>query len=1431
MSRPAFLIPRRPGSTLPDLETPMPRSNSRPTSRPDPVALTITSRLAGLFLALILACPLAAADGIALTGKVTDEDSKPVAGARVELRPLESPWEAGRRELAGEPAGKTVEALATATADADGVYRLEVPEIGLWSITAAAAERVSHRREVGPVEVADFLRDLVLTPSERVAVRVVDADGVPLAGARVAAEADGGTRTLRRDPRLGMLTRTPRRAAVTGDDGTVAFEKAPGETLAVTATAPGLVPATVEEAGGREVTLHLAAGAAFEVEVRDDDGKPVPEALLRAGSPHVALGLTGEDGRLALFRDPAKALTLTARTADGRGASLNVEPGALQAEADQPLVLTLPNVVALSGRVLGEEERLPVAGAWVWRAGAPERAVRSDSRGGFSLPLAAAVGATVQADTGGYARNWARLRADQAAGTESLTLLLAPTVAASGRVVDSAGRPVAGADVWAVPSDAGGFRRGSTREQTLTSTDGTFHLPELETDTPYTLHARRDGHAPGLVELAAPADGPTGGALDPVEIVLPDASAAFGRVVDFDENPVAGAEVSLAPVVETSDIFALLRANSAAAGDHQATTDAEGRFEIGDLPSGRFDLTASARRFAPLTVPGVELAEDRSRVDLGTLLLEPGLTLEGQVVDPQGRPVAEADVRSEPGNGLGLRRRSRRRADDSPDATTGPDGRFVVGDLARGVPMTLTIRRKGYGGTDLAGIELPLEEPLTVVLEPSSILSGEVVDTDGQGIEKAGILARGGAAPGPRSRGGSFTRGESGADGRFTVEGVAPGRVTVSVMADGYLEQEKEVEVIAGEDRDDLRFALEPGATITGRVVDASGRPLAEARLRVVSDAPPFGFRGASSAESDADGVYLLAGVPAGEQSVAAEHEGHVRTVRDLTVVIGENRLDFRLEAGLSVAGRVIDEGGAPVAGARVALGGAGGRPASLLSGGEMSDGAGAFRFDGVEPGSYSLTATKGGFAAFRQEEPVEVTAGPVEGLEVVLRRGARVTGRLLGVELGELAGAQVIVGNFADPSRLPVIAPVDYEGRFRLEGIGVGEWTLMALLGDGLPAGQERITIEPGQRELEVDLDLGAGKVTLRGRVFLGDEPMTDSIVALNGHDSAAVGYGQTDHQGRFEVRGLEDGTYTLVISAWGGSQRHEDTVEVAGDSEIEVRIPVSSIRGSVLADGEPVPGATLQLDALGSAPSFAMPIRSDEAGRFHLPAVPAGAYRLRASADGYAPGEREVTVEAGEPLTGVEVRLETAAGLVLQVRGAYGLPPETVRVAALEPSMTAAAAPPEDETPGGGPAAAYQERMSVGEEGRVRITAMPAGSWSLLVGGAGSATVRLEVTSPGPSVAVSLPPASQLRVRVPDLAESGQLGRVHLTGGDGRRHFSVGWRGAPVGNWTLVAGRTRVDDLPAGRWTVTATTPDGRTWSGTAVTGGGGTAEVVLE
>lgn len=1401
-------------------------------SRPSPAPVRRGPEVALLLLLAAALLPVAVAPGAAaqasaatLRGEVVDAQGEPLADARAELLPLADPYREGRTELAGDG---SPEPAARGRTGADGELEIDLPGHGFHRLEISARGRVPRHLTVGPVAADRTLPPVALPPDVGLEVRVLDAGGAPVAGARLAAVPTA------EPPSWWMpesADRSTPRNAVSDEAGRATLPRAEDEAVALLATAPGFAPALarVAEGDAGPVELHLEPGVPRTVVVVDARGEPVAEALVR-GHPRlrvdgedadahyaegIPLGLTGADGRVTLRLPAEGGLALVVRSATGAATRATVDAPEPAEGDDEPdaVRLTLAAPRTLAGRVLTAGERTAVPGAWVWVSGAPHVHARAGGDGGYSLPLPPLAGRrpAVRAAAPGHLPALERLGDRAADGSNPFTLLLHPAAAAAGRVVTTQGEPVAGAELVAELSPRGRRSPAAVREvRTASGDDGRFRLRPLDAGSLYSLRVTAPGFAPERRDLTGPEAGSERTGL---EIVLQPGLTAFGRVVDLDEEPVVGADVTLDPQTAGSASFF---GRSRSGDERYAVTGDDGTFEIQDLAPGRADLRVHAAGRAPLAVPGVELPAGGSPVDLGTVVLEPGAVLEGRVTDADDDPLEDAAVKAYParaGFGFGPRRGA-----EPTEATTGPDGRFRIPDLASGERVTLVVERSGFADRRLEGVEVPGDEPLTVVLERSARLAGVVVERGGEPVPDAWVTARVERTDRMQP---SLARAASDEDGRFVLEDLNPGVVNLEARSGDHRPAELRLEVEAGEERDDLRLELAPGAAVEGRVLDAAGSPLPDARVTQVVSQP--GTRGASDT-TDADGRYRLGGLAPGSHSFAAEHPDHVRSVRDLEVTGTSHRLDFRLEAGLSVSGRVVGTAGEPVDGALVWLRPAGGRGffSRRLSATTGEDGA--FTVRGVEPGRYRLSARDDGAATAELEEPVEVVGSPVQGLVLRFEPGAAVVGRVLGAELDDLSRLVVMAAPL-DGGGTPARGNVDYEGRFRVEGVTPGTWMVMTLLGQGEPMATEQVEVEPGQSEVHVDLDVTGG-YTLSGQVLFGGEPYSGARVQVLGEAEMQGGFARTDHEGRFRIAGLESGSYRLVVGL--GALPHERRVEIDGDREITVDVPAAGVAGTVTAaGGGPVAGADVLL-VPAEQDSVRMPLRPNrertgELGRFRFPAVPAGSYRVRAEKDGHAPAERPVEVTGGAPVEGLDLVLEPAEGLELRVSTTTGGVPDRLSVAAVDPTAAA--------LPGQAPRPVFADGVRTGEAGRVRLDRLPAGTWRLLVSASGLAVASLDVTAPGPAVPVTLRPAGLLEVVVPELTGTPLGGEVRLRGADGRWLVGLDWNGDPRTSWRLALGRARIDSVPAGTWTVEVTAPDGRTWTATARAVPGGETEVVLE
>lgn len=296
-----------------------------------------------------------------------------------------------------------------------------------------------------------------------------------------------------------------------------------------------------------------------------------------------------------------------------------------------------------------------------------------------------------------------------------------------------------------------------------------------------------------------------------------------------------------------------------------AATDAQGRFEVKELPAGRYTINASKGGFVTLQYGQRRPSESGTPIELGdgqtldklTIALPRGSVLGGRITDEFGEPVANASViamrYSYAGGG---RRLTAAPGSNSRDTTDDqghyrlfglPPGEYFVSATLRSGPEAAdpTGEVSGYAATYFPGTP-NLSEAARVTLAVSQenttvsfgLIATRLVRVSGQVLTSTGepaaggnvMLLSGGSATG---RGIQLQQGGGGGGridrtGAFTIANVAPGRYQVQARSGGRGgdgELAKMDLVVGTEDVGGVTLVTAPGAIVTGLVVSDTGEP------------------------------------------------------------------------------------------------------------------------------------------------------------------------------------------------------------------------------------------------------------------------------------------------------------------------------------------------------------------------------------------------------------------------------------------------------------------------------------------------------------------------------------------------------------------------------------------------------------------------------
>ncbi|HWN69499.1 MAG TPA: carboxypeptidase regulatory-like domain-containing protein, partial [Haliangium sp.] len=409
----------------------------------------------------------------------------------------------------------------------------------------------------------------------------------------------------------------------------------------------------------------------------------------------------------------------------------------------------------------------------------------------------------------------------------------------------------------------------------------------------------------------------------------------------------------------------------------------------------------------------------------------------------------------------------------------------------------------------------------------------------------------------------------SGADGAFAVL-VPPGRVTLLASAPGRTPSSTRIHWVApGAELRGVEIVMDQGADVSGRVVDTAGKAVSGARVVGRVEAPEAGDEapaGELGATSGPDGAFALRAVPPGRLVLQAEAEGHAPSPAVAVTVSGEpggrrENVVLRLTAPAPLAGRVVDEQGAGIAGATVrAL-----RPMSQITlPSATTDAQGRFEVM-LAPGPVDVTATAPGFAPGRASG----IAASSQAVVVTLARGGAIAGVVTGggqPDVQPLRHFTVHVVQRAAPSGAPgaridfweqgmrVVSP---DGSYRVADLAPGRYSVTAAAPGLAPVEQPDVVVAPG-RETRVDLALAPG-AALAGTVrdARSQAPVAGAVVRLSTGSELAMTY--TDAAGGFAISDIAPGRRSLEVQHPGYVGRVESGLELAQGAQQRVDVALT--------------------------------------------------------------------------------------------------------------------------------------------------------------------------------------------------------------------------------------------------------------------------------
>lgn len=625
----------------------------------------------------------------------------------------------------------------------------------------------------------------------------------------------------------------------------------------------------------------------LEGQVIDDQELPVAGATVAIDSHPPRTVTTEGDGSFAFDK-------LIGRDYQIEAASPGAYAGPVSLRLDastEPVILRVRAVAPIEIGVVDRHSGKPIPGATVELRSHLVWTATTGADGVVSFGGVGARAVTIRVEAEGYAPVANRL-VTSGRREQRIVIAMRAGAAVSGRITDTTGEPIAGARVIAEATSEPFPVIDPRRDGVVSGEDGTFRIPALAAGT-YRLTASAADHAtasssPILV------DGST--ERRDIEIVLPAGARVRGSVTSATGEPVAGADIR---VVATGSVGWRSR---------RAYTGSDGTFEIRDLSRRGFDVVAS-HHLGSSEIIRVDLS-DRTEASVELTLSITG-AISGRVVDDTGEPLPEARVRAEPEWSGGLEDRAEWAVRGVLFRVADSGGNFSFRGMPPGRYRLRAIRAGEHEAGLFAHQGMVVESGATgvqLVVPASGRVAGRVVYADGEVPELFAVAVGGDPIPMVSD------------DGRFELESPG-GTIRVEVSGPTFAPKSVDATVEGGETADLGTITVVRGRSVSGRVLDPGGVPVAGAEVAVGKLLSGDGSElflaaesvGAKSTVTGEDGRFVFGGLGPGSLTIVAGKSG---VGRSSSIALPRGRDSLSIDLVLAATGKlsgVVRESGKPV--------------------------------------------------------------------------------------------------------------------------------------------------------------------------------------------------------------------------------------------------------------------------------------------------------------------------------------------------------------------------------------------------------------------------------------------------------------------------------------------------------------------------------------
>jgi hypothetical protein len=545
---------------------------------------------------------------------------------------------------------------------------------------------------------------------------------------------------------------------------------------------------------------------------------------------------------------------------------------------------------------------------------------------------------------------------------------------------------------------------------------------------------------------------------------------------------------------------------------------------------------------------------------------------------------------------------------------TMPNGNYVITQGLTTGSYSVNTFAEGYINQEINGISVTvgtLTENINFNLKRSGGISGTVKDsTSGVGIADAVITAFN-----HNNYGWFAVTDASGNYKMITNLETGVYNVTVTSVNGYFTKTVNAVNVAAGVEANNVNFALDRSAIISGKVMNPSGLPVKGVTVTAISTG---GTNFMGFALTEADGSFRIeSGLGSGSYMVTVYSGTSFDQKSGVSATVGKETsgvnltLDVTVQPSGIITGLVTDTKNTPIVGARVSAG----------SGYDNTNADGVYEIsNGLPTGTYTVDVSAAGYQA-QEKAGVSVTAGSTTSninfklAKIPAASSGKISGKVLGednplssrkpitiscasnqpsIKLGEkivvsgalipsIAGISVNIEYKSGTAEVSRVATTGSDGKYSdtYSPTIEGSWTVEAAWVGNTEysgAGSEKVTFTVSA----IAVTTGGIKITVKDK---DGKPLAGSAVASKTTPSGQAALtGVSASDGAIDFNGVAAGAYTFEASLKGYvTNSGAGTVSAGSSSSISITLQTQSTGGGSTTSGGGVPGFSYEVVLLG--------------------------------------------------------------------------------------------------------------------------------------------------------------------------------------------------------------------------------------------------------